>query len=675
MSDCLTVPSPDSQRPSVPDHEIVRRIGAGAYGEVWLARNALGQYRGVKFVRRNAFGDDDRPFQREFEGIRRFEPVSRSHPSQLAILHVGRNSDGFYYVMELADPAMAANSEARNPNSPDSAVASDFAIRDPVEYVPHTLRHDLKRHGRLPVREVIELGLGLAQALEHLHGQGLVHRDIKPSNIVFVRGKPKLADIGLVTDTGDERSIVGTEGYLAPEGSGQPQADVYGLGKVLYEAAMGRDRRDFPDLPENWEKLPELPRLLELNEIVLRACAKDPGRRYASARAMAADLEWLGNGHSVVRSHAWARWRKVGMRAALALAALALAVLGVVVAVRQVPQAPALSPSLEAVKLYRMANHEQQRATLERTLLEYDYLHRALKLDPKFVDAYYMLFELNYGAWADRLPPCYESLANFKWCRDCIAAAGKADSPQYHMVNAAIQFNEWHFEQAIAEVERSLSRYPNFRSHGFYGWMLLRARADAKGARREWERVEQRIEPDPVTQAHLATTYYVEGDYAKAIAQAKDAVRFEPNNSTAHDILARIYEADCQHEPALHEFETMEKLEGGNEREIAGRYSRYRAALKIGGARAMWEAMLHDALASPEPYAYGVAKYYARLGHTEAMFRWLEKSRLAHDNDIIMLLVDDWWDPYRGAPEFKNFLRKVGLPENAQGPRPAADLK
>jgi serine/threonine protein kinase len=87
---------------AVPDHMLIRRIGRGSYGEVWLARNVMGAWRAVKFVHRGDF-DHDRPFERELTGIQRFEPISRSHPSQLNILHVGRGPDGFYYVMELAD--------------------------------------------------------------------------------------------------------------------------------------------------------------------------------------------------------------------------------------------------------------------------------------------------------------------------------------------------------------------------------------------------------------------------------------------------------------------------------------------------------------------------------------------------------------------------------------------
>src|ERR1022692_1868280 len=93
--------------PVVPDYELLRRIGRGAYGDVWLARSkATGVLRAAKIVWRHTF-EDERPFKREFEGIQRFERISREHPSQLALFHIGRNEpDGyFYYVMELADAA------------------------------------------------------------------------------------------------------------------------------------------------------------------------------------------------------------------------------------------------------------------------------------------------------------------------------------------------------------------------------------------------------------------------------------------------------------------------------------------------------------------------------------------------------------------------------------------
>ena len=134
--------------PCIPDHQLVRRIGKGAYGEVWLARSVLGTYRGVKIVRRTTF-EDDRPFDREFEGIQRFEPISRSHPGFVSILHVGRNDVArcFYYVMEVADDVV--QQQQINPET----------------YVARTLSEEVKRRGRLPVAECVQIGISLSAAV------------------------------------------------------------------------------------------------------------------------------------------------------------------------------------------------------------------------------------------------------------------------------------------------------------------------------------------------------------------------------------------------------------------------------------------------------------------------------------------------------------------------------
>src|SRR5213593_3350421 len=94
------------QAAQIPDHELLRPIGHGSYGEVWLARNVMGTYRAVKVVYRDTF-DSARPFEREFSGIQKFEPVSRLHDGLVDILQVGRNDAAgyFYYVMEVADDA------------------------------------------------------------------------------------------------------------------------------------------------------------------------------------------------------------------------------------------------------------------------------------------------------------------------------------------------------------------------------------------------------------------------------------------------------------------------------------------------------------------------------------------------------------------------------------------
>src|SRR6266571_5965322 len=281
--------------PAIPDHELLRCIGRGSYGEVWLARNVMGTYRAVKVVYRTTF-DHDRPFEREFEGIQKFEPISRMHESQVDILHVGRNEKGgyFYYVMELADDAARRSDGAVECRSdgerPAIQHSNSLTLQDPDSYVPKTIRSEIRERGRLPLDECLHISLSLTTALEHLHKHGLIHRDIKPSNIIFVDGVPKLADLGMVASIDATLSFVGTEGFLPPEGPGTRQADIYSLGKVLYEISTGHDRQQFPELPTNITALPDRAELSELNEVLLKACHRDPKERYQTAAEMHADL-------------------------------------------------------------------------------------------------------------------------------------------------------------------------------------------------------------------------------------------------------------------------------------------------------------------------------------------------------------------------------------------------
>lgn len=291
----------------IPDYELFRHIGGGSYGEVWLARDVLGNYRAVKVVYRNQFSEA-RPFDREFEGIRNFEPVSRTHPSQVSLFPVGRNEAGgyFYSVLELAD---------------DQQTGQQI---DPDRYEPKTLRSELVQRARLPVAECVEVGLALTTALKHLHGAGLIHRDIKPSNVIFVHGLPKLADIGLVAGVGEQCSFVGTEGYVANEGPGKVQADIYALGKVLYEMLTGLKPERYPSLPDDFSRAPDR-HAQDLNEVVVKACAGNVRERYQSAAEMGADLEFLKSGKSLLRVRNLERaYRRLLVSAGATIAALVL---------------------------------------------------------------------------------------------------------------------------------------------------------------------------------------------------------------------------------------------------------------------------------------------------------------------------------------------------------------
>ena len=333
--------------PVITDHDLLRPIGRGSYGEVWLARSVLGELRAVKIVRRDG-RHADRPFEREFAGLQKFEPISRSHEGLVHVLHAGRFEGGFYYVMELADDGTKLRLQATPGEQPASTrVPAGGATPSETSrlkvgldtYTPKTLRSELEQLGQLPVGECVEFAVRLTDALAHLHAHGLVHRDLKPSNIIFVRGQPKLADIGLVASADSSMSCVGTEGYLPPEGPGRPQADLYGLGKVLYEMATGRDRTDFPELPTLLREDPGRGTLEELNEVILKACDPDARHRYQTAAGMRADLELIRAGRSLLqvrrRERRWVTARTLGVTAAL--------VVGLVVLVASwwpIPRAP-----------------------------------------------------------------------------------------------------------------------------------------------------------------------------------------------------------------------------------------------------------------------------------------------------------------------------------------------
>ncbi|WP_075087292.1 protein kinase domain-containing protein [Verrucomicrobium spinosum] len=158
--------------------------------------------------------------------------------------------------------------------------------------MPRTLTTDFRNRGRIGLQECKETGIFLADALGYMHSHGLTHRDIKPSNIIYVKGAWKLADIGLVAVHG-ERSYVGTEGFVPPEGPGTFASDIYSLGKVLYEISSGKDRMEFPEVPEDLGAA-EWNLWREWNTVICRACAPSLKERYASSADFAAALRMVG---------------------------------------------------------------------------------------------------------------------------------------------------------------------------------------------------------------------------------------------------------------------------------------------------------------------------------------------------------------------------------------------
>jgi serine/threonine-protein kinase len=253
-------------------YRLVRLIDRGGMAEVWEGKDEiLDRPVAIKVLHPRLAGDDQ--FQERF----RLEAVAAArlaHPNVVSTFDTGLDDGVAYIVMELV--------------------------------VGRTLRELLRAEGPLPVAKAVAIAAAVADALHYAHEAGIVHRDVKPANILIGNdGRVKVADFGIAKAATDRDltqagTLLGTAKYLAPEQvAGQPQdrrSDVYGLGVVLYEMLLGRPpftgdtdmavayQHAHADPARIRPLRPDVSRRLE--SVVLKAMAKSPEQRYATAADM-----------------------------------------------------------------------------------------------------------------------------------------------------------------------------------------------------------------------------------------------------------------------------------------------------------------------------------------------------------------------------------------------------
>ena len=288
----------DGPVPEVPDFNLIRPIGEGGFGQVWLATNrTTGHLRAVKLIPICRTGGAD-PAGREINSITRLESNLRwRHENLLGIHHVGQTDEHLFYVMTPADD-----------------VSGQPASSDPG-YRPATLGSRLAA-GPMEADECLRCARQLLRGLASLHESGMVHRDVKPSNCLFVDGELKLADFGLLTAAGPQVSRVGTQRYMPPDGRMDARADVYAAGLVIYEMISGLPAESFPRLGHRAAEAASDDVLCALTRLALGACQPDPGERFRDAGRMLAELD-----REPVASGAKGRLRRPMIAAAVGLAA------------------------------------------------------------------------------------------------------------------------------------------------------------------------------------------------------------------------------------------------------------------------------------------------------------------------------------------------------------------
>ena len=296
-------PPPPASAPVVLDrYRLTRRLGAGAFGTVWLARDErLERDVAVKILPRERTTSPAGRFEREARAAARL-----SHPAIVTLYEAAMDDEGAYLVSELVRGATL-----------------DALLDD----------------GRLSDRDIVAIALALCDALQHAHSQGVVHRDVKPSNVLVPETPPSSAHVAKLTDFGVARvvggdalthtgDVLGTLAYMAPEQAAGLEAaepaDLYSLALVIYEALSGVNpvasarpgraaRRPAMHLPALRRQRRDLPRPLAAG--IDRALRPRPGERGTLGelrRALALSLDEVGNEPGVVT----APWTTVRPRAA-----------------------------------------------------------------------------------------------------------------------------------------------------------------------------------------------------------------------------------------------------------------------------------------------------------------------------------------------------------------------
>jgi serine/threonine protein kinase/tetratricopeptide (TPR) repeat protein len=326
-------------------YKILGRIGAGGMGVVWLAEDErLGRKVAVKTL---SLGVVASPiararFDRESKAVARL-----AHPSIVTVHESGEQEGVAWFAMEyvagatLADALAAVRRlglPAREISGRQYAAALGF---DP----------DGEPASETPARIAASLARDVAAALHHAHEHGVLHRDVKPSNVIATRnGLARLLDFGLARVEGDlalthSRDFAGTPYYVAPEQIDgkhplDARTDVWSLGVLLYELLTLRLPFEATSTDRVFERIltaeprrpraidPRIPRDLEV--VCLKALEKEPGGRYADARAFERDLQHVLDGRpvaarpiSTLRRFARTAWR----HKAVTLAAVSLATL------------------------------------------------------------------------------------------------------------------------------------------------------------------------------------------------------------------------------------------------------------------------------------------------------------------------------------------------------------
>jgi tetratricopeptide (TPR) repeat protein len=455
---------------------------------------------------------------------------------------------------------------------------------------------------------------------------------------------------------------------LPPEGPGTPQADIFALGKVLYEAATGLDRREFPNFPPDIRSWPDAVQMFELNEVILKACAQDSKDRYETCEEMHSDLALLGQGKSVrqKRSRQW--FWSVGKKAGLALSALAVVAVLISILPHQSkrPEPSSDGPdstNLEANALCDKAMYILRGDEFLQIAEACTNFNRAIALDPNFARPYVGLLEIQVREAAPGVPASTpEVMRGIARHLERLAP----DLAATYVAKSINNWSDWNYPESERCILKAIKADPDYElAHSIYGWLLLCYGRPEEAYKQV--QISQALAPSrAVIYRSFGNVYYNERDYTNAIFWYRKTLDWESHHPSSLWGIGNSLKAMGDYTNALDYSEKADLFSGADEASTKRSYELQRRALAEGGIRGYWQLHWKWNESPTNTDYYWKGEIQIHLGNTNAALDWLEKSYATHERGddfetpLDFLLHDPDWDGLHDNPRFKRLLDEIG---------------
>jgi len=694
----------------IENYRIVRQLGSGGMGDVYLAEDIrLNRKIALKLLPPHFTVNPDR--------VRRFEREARaasalSHPNIVTIYEIGHSDATHFIATEFVDGK---------------------TLRQLINEKPFTLN------------ETLNVSMQVADALSGAHAAGIVHRDVKPENIMIRRdGYVKILDFGLAKLTEQQAIdsdletptllqsnpglVMGTVQYMSPEQARAKNVgvgtDIWSLGIVMYELLAGHvpftgetPSHVMVSLME--DKLPPLREHAnvpeEMDRFVSRALHKNQKERYRTAGELARDLKNLKQ--KLQRDEALNQWlktipsqkdraqlpqlqltaasgarripieergvvettpiqshptssaeylvREIKSHRTLALAAsamLALGVIGLIYVFRN--RASEISPSVstaipapspnrgtpndEAYRNYQQGKNLVNQRNPAEVKKAVEYFQEAIRLDPNYAQAYAGLASAYFGAENSKAEAAVEKALQLD-----------SNLAEAYAVRGFIEVAfRWNFTAAEKDLVHAIELEPgNDTAHWVYAMLLA-----------DTSRFDQAIKEIETAQAIAPGTHAYERDrgrllfyarrYDDAIVQLKRAIELKPDSHSAFSWIVRAHEMKGDQAGAWDWFIKWRELKHTDLVE------EYRQAYADGDWLAVKRKFLDFVKHGkdyPDMDAYEIAGNLILLGETTEAFSYLNKAVDKREWEVTMLNIDPFLDSVRGDPRFAELLKKANF--------------